>query len=72
MQTIKDFKTATDGTGTTSSTKTIHFLRTMLFREDLQEFDALAVQVVSTTNRHIKLIKKCLLVYFPPINTLNK
>ena len=29
LQMIKDFKTATDGTGTTSATRKIKFLRTM-------------------------------------------
>ena len=35
LQMIKDFKTATDGTETTSTTRKIQFLRTMLCREAL-------------------------------------
>ena len=69
---MNDLKTATDGTGTTSATRKIHFLRTMLRGEALREFDVLAGQVGSMTNGHIKLIKEGLIGYFPPINTLTK
>ena len=36
LQMIKDFKTATDGTETTSTTGKIHFLHTMLRGEALR------------------------------------
>ena len=57
LQMMKDFKIVTDRTGTTSATKNIHFLRTMLREEALREFYVLSVQVGITTNRHRKLIK---------------
>ena len=69
---MKDFNTATDGTGTTSTNRKIQFLLTMLRGEALREFDALKSKFGSTTNVHIKLIKEGLLGYSPPINALNK
>ena len=57
LQGIKDFKTETDWTGTTSTARKIQFLRAMLCGEDLREFYILASQVGSTTNGHLKLIK---------------
>ena len=55
---IKDFNTATDGMGTTSATGEIQFLRTMLRGEALIEFNILEIQVGSTTNGHLKLIRE--------------
>ena len=55
------FKTATDGTGTTSTTGKIRLLRHMLRGEALRESEFLAGQVVSTTNRYLKLIKEGLI-----------
>ena len=69
---MKYFKTATDGTETTSTTRKIQFLLTMLCGEALREFDVLKSKFGSTTNVHIKLIKEGLLGYPPPINALNK
>ena len=69
---MKDFKTATDGTGTTSATGKIQFLYTMLRGEALREFDVLEIQVGSTTNGHLKSIKESLIGYFFPINGINK
>ena len=69
---MKDFKTATDGTGTTSATGKIQFLYTMLGGEALREFDVLEIQVGSTTNGHLKSIKESLIGYFFPINGINK
>ena len=69
---IKDFKTATYGTGNTSATGKFQFLLNMLRREALREFTYLAGQVGSTTNRHLKFIKEGLLGYFSPINALIK
>ena len=69
---MKDFDNATDGTGTTSATRKVHLLLTILCGEVLREFGVLASQVGSTANDHIKLIKDILLGYFPPINALNK
>ena len=39
---MKKFNTAIDGTGTTTTSRKINFLRTLLCGEDLQEFDNLA------------------------------
>ena len=72
MQTIKDFKTATDGTGTTSVTGKIQFLRNMLRREAPREFNDLAGQVAVTTITHLKFIKERLLWQNPPVNSLTK
>ena len=54
LQTIKDFKTTTDGTEPTSATGNIQFLRTILHRKNLREFDILSSQVGITTNGHLK------------------
>ena len=58
---MKDFKKATDRMGTTSATGKIQLLCTILRREALQELYILAIQVGSTTNGNIKLIKEDLL-----------
>ena len=58
---MKDFKTVADGIGTTSDTRNIQFLRTMLRQEALRECDVILSQVVSTTNGHLKQIKEGLL-----------
>ena len=71
LQMVKDFKTATDVTGTMSTTGKIQFLGTILRREALGEFDVLAGQVGSTTNGDFKLIKEVLPSFFF-INALNK
>ena len=72
LQMMKYFKTGTDVIETTYSPGNIQFLRTMLRREDLREFDVIASKVGSTTNGHLKHIKEGLLSYFFPINPLNK
>ena len=61
LQMMKDFKTGTDRTGTTSTTGENQFLRTILCGEDLREFDVLASQVGGITNVHLKLVKEVLL-----------
>ena len=61
LQIMKEFKTTTDRTGTSSATRKTHFLRTMLRGEALRESEFLAGQVVSTTNRYLKLIKEGLI-----------
>ena len=66
IQMMKYFKSATDGTETTSATGKIDLLHTMLHGETLRGFDVLAGQVESTTNGHLKLIKEGLLAYFLP------
>ena len=60
LQTTKGFKTAVDGTGTTSATGKFQFLRIMLRREALREFDVISGQVESTNNTHLKKIKDSL------------
>ena len=72
LQMMKDFKTATDGTGTTYATRKIQFLCTMFHGGDLIEYGVLASQFGSTTNGHLKLTKDGLIGYFPPLNALNK
>ena len=41
LKMMKDFKTETDGTGTTSATGNIQFLRIVLRGEALREFDVI-------------------------------
>ena len=53
LQTMKDFNTGIDGTGTTSATEKIQFIRTMLRREALTEFDVIRGKVVITNNTNI-------------------
>ena len=60
LQMMNDFKTAIDGTGTTSSTGKSQLLCTMLHGEALRYFEVLESQVGSTTNVNIKLIKDSL------------
>ena len=72
LQMMKDFKTGIDGTATTSATRKIQFLRTMLRRGALRGFDVIAGQVGSTNNTHLQQIKEGLLSYFTPLNALNK
>ena len=55
---MKDFNTMIDGTETTSATKKIHFLCTMLCGEALREFNNLEGQVAGTTNFYLKFIKE--------------
>ena len=50
----------------------IQFLRIMLRRETIRELKVLSIQVWSTTNGHIKLIKDGFLEYFLPIKSPNK
>ena len=70
LQMIKDFKTGIDGTGNTSTTVKIQFLRKMLRGEGLRGFDVIAVQVGITNNTHLKQIKEGLLSYFFPFYAL--
>ena len=70
LQMIKDFKTGIDGTGNTSTTVKIQFLRKMLRGEGLRGFDVIAVQVGITNNTHLKQIKEDLLSYFFPFYAL--
>ena len=72
LQNMKDFKTSTDGTGTTSATRKIKFLHTMLHGEALREFNITTSKLCNTTNGNLKLIKEVLLSYFNPLNKLNK
>ena len=72
LQMMKEFKTATNGTGTTSATGKSHFLRTVLHGKSLIELYVLAGQVSSMTNGHLRLINEGLIGHFHPINALNK
>ena len=49
LQMMKDFKTATDGTGTPSATGIVHFPHNMLRGEALRELKILVGQIGSTT-----------------------
>ena len=70
LQMMNEFKTTTDGTGTTSGK--IHFLRTVLHGKPLIELYVLAGQVGSMINGNLKLINEGLIGYFCPTNALNK
>ena len=53
---MNNFKTAVDGTGTTSVAGKINYLRTLLHGESLQEFDKLEIHNTVTKNKHLILI----------------
>ena len=61
-----------NGTGTTSVSGTIKYIRTMLHGESLREFDELASQNNGMASYHLKHITDSLLGYIPPINALSK
>ena len=54
---MKIFKTAIDGTGTTTVVGRIHYLHNLLRGEALKVFDELAIQVTGMTNAHLNFIK---------------
>ena len=54
---MKIFKTAIDGTGTTTVVGRIHSLNTLLRVEALTGFDELEIQVTGMTNAHLNFIK---------------
>ena len=62
----------TDGTGTTSPSRWINYLRMILREQSLREFDELASQNGGLTNNCLKLITEGLLRYFFPVNSLSK
>ena len=62
---MKNFKTAIDRTGTTTVTRTIKYIRTLLSGEALREYDELASKVLGKTNDHLNFIKEGLLVFLP-------
>ena len=64
LKMMKNFETALNGTGTTSTAGKINYLRNLLRGESLQEFDYLTSQATSTTNAHLTLTKEGLLAYF--------
>ena len=68
---MNNFKTAIDGTGTTTATIRINYIRTLIHGESPIEFDELASQFTGTTNAHLNLIKEVLLGCFPSINALS-
>ena len=53
---LRNFKITTDGTGTTTTSVRINYLRTMLCGQALREFDELQIQYGVSTNNHLKLI----------------
>ena len=69
---INNFKRAVDRTGTTVTAGKINYLRTLLRREALREFDELVSHNAGTNNSHLKFIQEGLLGYFTPINALSK
>ena len=62
---LRNFKIAIGGTGTTTPTGRIGYLRTMLLGKSLREFDELSLQENNNSN-HIKHITEGLLGYPPP------
>ena len=69
---MNNFKTAIDGTGTTSAAEKIKYHRNMLGGEALQYFDKLSIQNTGTKNAHLKFIKEGLLGSFPSTDALSK
>ena len=61
-----------DGTGTTTLSGRINYLRTMLRGQSLKEFDKLHSQYGGATKKYLNLIQEGLLEYFFPINALSK
>ena len=60
------------GTGTSSTIGNIAFLRTLLQGEALQEYDLIIVTFRGTAATHQQEIRKVILEYFFPINTIEK
>ena len=61
---MKNFKRAVNGAGTTTAAGKISYLRAILHREALREFNKLASQNSGTNHAHLKLIQEGLLT--PP------
>ena len=57
LQILKNFKTTTDGTETTSAPVRIHYLHVLLRVETLSELKYLASQVTGMTNTNLNFIK---------------
>ena len=68
---LRNFKTAVDGTGMTTPTGRINYLRTMLRGKILGGFDKLSLQG-NTTNNHLNHIVEGLLDEFFPLHALSK
>ena len=64
IKTMNNFKTAINGTGTTSVSGKTNYLYTLQHREYLQEFDDMEIQVTGTKDAHTTPIKEGLLAYF--------
>ena len=62
---LRIFKIAIDGTGTTTASVWINYLRTMLRETTLREYDELAL-AGNLTNKHIKHIMEGLLKHLTP------
>ena len=69
---MKNSRTLIDRTGTTTVTRTIKYICTLLCGEALRKFDKLESQVTGTTNVHLNFIEEGLLKYLSPINALSK
>ena len=69
---LRNFNIVIDGTGNTTPSGRINYLRTMLSGQALREFDKLQSQYRGATNNRLKLIQEGLLEYFFPINSLSK
>ena len=69
---LRNFKIAINGTGTTTPSVRITYLRTMLSGQALREFSELQSKYIGTTNNHLKLIQEGLLECLFPINAISK
>ena len=67
---MKNFKTAIDRTGTTTVTRTIKYIRTLISGEALREFDELASQVTGTKKALLNSTKEGFLGYSTRINAI--
>ena len=64
LKLMKTFRRAVDGTGTTTAVGGNNYLRNLLKRKALQEFDELASHNAGTNSNHLRFIQESLLGYF--------
>ena len=69
---LRNFKIWIDGTGTTTPSGRINYVRTMLRGKALRKFDEKQSQYGGATNNHLKIIQEDLLEDFFLMNALSK
>ena len=69
---LRNYNIATNGTGTTTPSSWINYLRTMLCGQALREFDKIQSQYGGATNNYLNIIQEVLLEYFFTISVLSK